>query len=212
MYTTCGMTPPFWKYIKPLPQPWESFLSVYLHLTSQYLKIAKKSHFEIFSFLASKIVLICLYWFFCKNETFWVFFKHCDIFEDLNDKSVQAIGMGQNGIATEKRRLKVANLTVYSTEKCRKLYGSNRDFVKEMMICAFSPEADTCKGDSGGSIFYKEPNTKSWIILGITSKIMGKSCDGQNIKKHPKSLEYIFCIYKIASKIFGAKIQIFLLL
>ena len=126
----------------------------------------------------------------------------------MNDKSVQAIGMGHNGIATEKRRLKVANLTVYSTEKCRKLYGSNRDFVKEMMICAFSPEADTCKGDSGGSIFYKEPNTKSWIILGITSKIMGKSCDGQNIRKTPKISKIYFCIYKIASKIFGAKIQI----
>ena len=110
----------------------------------------------------------------------------------MNDKSVQAIGMGHNGIATEKRRLKVATLTVYSTEKCRKLYGSNRDFVKEMMICAFSPEADTCKGDSGGSIFYKEPNTKSWIILGITSKIMGKSCDGQNIRKTPKISKIYF--------------------
>ena len=29
------------------------------------------------------------------------------------------------------------------------------------------------------------------------------------LEKHPKSLKYIFfCIYKIASKIFGAKIQI----
>ena len=28
------------------------------------------------------------------------------------------------------------------------------------------------------------------------------------LEKHPKSLKYIFCIYKIASKIFGAKIQV----
>ena len=141
---------------------------------------------------------------------FWVTFKHCDIFEDLNDKSVQAIGMGHNGIATEKRRLKVANLTVYSTEKCRKLYGSNRDFVKEMMICAFSPEADTCKGDSGGSIFYKEPNTKSWIILGITSKIMGKSCDGQNIRKTPKiSKIYFFAFTKLRAKFLARKFKYF---
>ena len=102
------------------------------------------------------------------------------IFEDLNDQPVQVIGMGSNGIAGEKRRLKVATLTVYSTEKCREIYGSHRDFVQEMMICAFSPEADTCKGDSGGSIFYQEPNTESWIILGITSKIMGESCEGHN--------------------------------
>ena len=108
------------------------------------------------------------------------------IFEDLNDQPVQVIGMGSNGIAGEKRRLKVATLTVYSTEKCREIYGSHRDFVQEMMICAFSPEADTCKGDSGGSIFYQEPNTESWIILGITSKIMGESCEGHNIWKTPK--------------------------
>ena len=101
----------------------------------------------------------------------------------VHDRSVEIIGMGYDP-DNANRHLKVATVKLYSTEKCKKLHPSHpatTHFVQDMMICAFSPNADTCKGDSGSSLVFKEPKSRRRIILGITSKVMGENCRGHNI-------------------------------
>jgi secreted trypsin-like serine protease len=69
--------------------------------------------------------------------------------------------------------LKKVDLPVLGTSQCQKYYGTS---VTTNMICTYSPGSDTCQGDSGGSIDYKDPTTGRYEDLGVVS--WGVGCAG----------------------------------
>ncbi|OXA47043.1 Trypsin-1 [Folsomia candida] len=62
--------------------------------------------------------------------------------------------------------LKKVDLPVIGSSKCREYYGR---YITDNMICTYSPGSDTCQGDSGGSIDYKNKNNGRYYHLGIVS-------------------------------------------
>lgn len=71
--------------------------------------------------------------------------------------------------------LKKVDLPVLGTTQCQKYYGTS---VTDNMICTYSPGSDTCQGDSGGSVDYKQPANGRYCLLGVVS--WGVGCAGVN--------------------------------
>ncbi|XP_072012500.1 mannan-binding lectin serine protease 2 isoform X2 [Engystomops pustulosus] len=51
----------------------------------------------------------------------------------------------------------------------KKLKAGNRILVTDNMFCAGMPKKDSCEGDSGGALAFKDSHTDTWFIGGIVS-------------------------------------------
>ncbi|OXA58083.1 trypsin-1 [Folsomia candida] len=94
---------------------------------------------------------------------------------DFNGKLVTASGWGTQyfggGISPT---LKKVEIPVLETQPCADKYAGTHITITNNMICTYYPGRDTCQGDSGGSIDYKNTTTGRWTAIGVTSQ--GISC------------------------------------
>ncbi|CAH8487223.1 unnamed protein product [Dicrocoelium dendriticum] len=69
-------------------------------------------------------------------------------------------------ITSESEELQEVRLPLLTTDECRK---HHKDLRGEFQVCAGLKGKDTCKGDSGGGLFCKLPDTNKWVLTGVTS-------------------------------------------
>ncbi|KAG1669182.1 Enteropeptidase [Nymphon striatum] len=72
--------------------------------------------------------------------------------------------------------LQEAQIPLVSRSECKTAYKNDDVMISKNMVCGgFSDgKADSCSGDSGGPLLYKNPLTKQWFAYGITS--FGAGC------------------------------------
>ncbi|CAG7824176.1 unnamed protein product [Allacma fusca] len=70
--------------------------------------------------------------------------------------------------------LRKVELNVLNNPNCADAWSGSEQPITQNMICASAPGKDTCQGDSGGSLDYKELNSNRWYGIGIVS--FGGAC------------------------------------
>uniref|UniRef100_A0AB38ZE62 Venom S1 protease 10 n=1 Tax=Ectomocoris sp. TaxID=3104572 RepID=A0AB38ZE62_9HEMI len=93
---------------------------------------------------------------------------------DLEGKKVLVIGWGRTTAkgSSSDILLKV-ELDVQPLSYCVKSYSYLRTSPPRQ-LCTHTKDKDSCKGDSGGPLLYRDPATNRYVVVGIVS--FGKSC------------------------------------
>jgi hypothetical protein len=95
---------------------------------------------------------------------------------DFTGATVTATGWGTTafggGISNVLREV---DLPILAQDQCQRYYPTG---LTNNMICTYSPGKDTCQGDSGGSVDFKDPNSGRHYAIGVTS--WGVGCAGKD--------------------------------
>ena len=72
---------------------------------------------------------------------------------------------------------KLEDVKLINRRECDQIYEDNLDQVKVRggSICGLSQIGDSCKGDSGSGLVYRNPRTQNYEIVGIVS--YGAGCN-----------------------------------
>ena len=72
---------------------------------------------------------------------------------------------------------KLEDVEIINRKECDNIYERNLDQVKVRggSICGLSQIGDSCKGDSGSGLVYRNPRTRNYEIVGIVS--YGAGCN-----------------------------------
>ena len=72
---------------------------------------------------------------------------------------------------------KLEDVEIINRRECDNIYERNLDQVKVRSgsICGLSQIGDSCKGDSGSGLVYRNPRTQNYEIVGIVS--YGAGCN-----------------------------------
>uniref|UniRef100_A0A6P4E8K1 Serine protease easter-like n=1 Tax=Drosophila rhopaloa TaxID=1041015 RepID=A0A6P4E8K1_DRORH len=92
------------------------------------------------------------------------------------DHSFFVVGWGKTDKTDAPTTLQEALITRTNLDECRKFYRNSE--VNDDLICATGKELKhTCKGDSGGPVFFKHPfgNTHRYVQYGVVS-LGGNQC------------------------------------
>ncbi|CAL8070446.1 unnamed protein product [Orchesella dallaii] len=96
--------------------------------------------------------------------------------ETFQGKTVTASGWGTTSSGgSASMVLKNVDLPVKTTQECQAYY---QDSITNNMFCTYNPGKDTCQGDSGGSIDYKDPSSGRYYSIGVVS--WGVGCANTN--------------------------------
>ncbi|BHF77766.1 hypothetical protein SprV_0602087500 [Sparganum proliferum] len=70
-------------------------------------------------------------------------------------------------------KLVEVELPLVSLQRCRRYFNNLREGVH---VCAGAKGKDTCRGDSGGGLFCRNPADSRWYLYGVTSFGSGRGC------------------------------------
>ncbi|XP_056397731.1 mannan-binding lectin serine protease 2 [Hyla sarda] len=136
----------------------------YLHDTSTYNNDIALIKLQDKVPISSNIQGICLP---TKDERFRI--SHTDDSHHTGEVS----GWGQTDKSIEARNLRYVQVSVVNQAECKavsqKLKEEHNAVVTDNMFCAGTEGKDSCAGDSGGALVFKEEATRKWFIGGIVS-------------------------------------------
>ncbi|KAK9502995.1 hypothetical protein O3M35_011661 [Rhynocoris fuscipes] len=91
--------------------------------------------------------------------------------EELIGSTITAAGWGEVEEYTGKTPITLmkVDLEVVSDDGCVKFY---KAYHKKQNLCVFTPKKDTCRGDSGGPLYYRKNN--HYFVVGLIAR--GKKC------------------------------------
>ncbi|XP_066463536.1 mannan-binding lectin serine protease 2 isoform X1 [Eleutherodactylus coqui] len=85
-------------------------------------------------------------------------------------------GWGKTERSKEAKKLRYVQVDIVDPVKCNTAYkkllkNGNKDVVTDNMFCAGKDDGgkDSCEGDSGGALVFRDTNTNKWFIGGIVS-------------------------------------------
>ncbi|KAK9502993.1 hypothetical protein O3M35_011659 [Rhynocoris fuscipes] len=95
--------------------------------------------------------------------------------EDIMGQYVTMTGWGlTDPIGSPAKILQKVRVQVVEDSVCEKTYEEISVYNPQQHICTYYPKKDACQMDSGGPVYYFDPQTNGYTVMGVIS--YGKDC------------------------------------
>ncbi|KAK9505881.1 hypothetical protein O3M35_009852 [Rhynocoris fuscipes] len=102
--------------------------------------------------------------------------------EKFDGEYLKVLGWGKPSGSSKKGTpaLMKVNLKAIGHKLCKRIY---RSYYEDSHICAYERNKDSCGGDSGGPLLWRDPETNRYVLVAVTS-FGGGSCKGPAVNSN----------------------------